>query len=136
MLKKILFNENLSTEAIVHINTIVINAEIADTPEKQYQGLSKRESLERGRGMLFIINEYGRPTFVMRDMKFSIDIIWIRDTMVVGISKNLPLPISDEPLIQYFPNSEINRVLEVPAGFTDRNNIKIGDSFKIFMPKT
>lgn len=131
-----LLKKNLSTQTVIHIKNIVINAEIADTPDERYGGLSKRESLEGGRGMLFLFNEYGRPSFVMRDMKFPIDIIWIRDNIIVDVSKNLPLPVPGEPLIQYFPNSEINRVLEVPGGFADISNIKIGDTFEVFMTKT
>ena len=120
----------------VKIGNVIVKSEVANTPQKQYKGLSGRDSLENGKGMLFVFKDYGKYRFVMRDMKFSIDIIWIRINVVVDISKNLPLPISGESLIEYIPKTEINRVLEVPAGFTDKGNIKVGDTFEIFMPKT
>lgn len=120
----------------VKIGSVIIRSEVVDTPMKKFKGLSGRESLENGTGMLFIFYGYSKPAFVMRDMKFSIDIIWIRDTTVVDISKNLPLPIAGGPLIEYAPLAEVNRVLEVPAGFSDSNNVTIGDTLGIFMPKT
>ena len=72
----------------------------------------------------------------MRDMKFSIDIIWIRDNAVVDVSENLPLPVFGNLLIEYSPSSNINKVLEVPAEFVKANNIKIGDNLEIADRKT
>lgn len=111
----------------VKIRNIIVKSEVSDTPDKRYRGLSGRESLKEGMGMLFIFNEYIKSSFVMRDMKFSIDMIWIRDNNVVDISENLPLPKNNAPLIEYSPKSEVNRVIEVEAGFVNKNQIHIGD---------
>lgn len=125
-----------SQKAEIKIGKAVINVDIAYTQEEQYKGLSGREFLKENEGMIFIYKSYKIPSFVMRDMKFSIDIIWIRDNVIVDISKNLPLPVPGKPLIEYKPISDINRVLEVLAGFTDRGKIQIGDTLEIFFPKT
>jgi len=81
--------------------------------------------------MLFVFDGYYIPTFVMRDMLFSIDIIWIKDDMVVGFEKNMPRSELDKDLIAYQPKNFINYVLEVNAGFVEQNNIKIGDKVVI-----
>src|SRR3989344_76503 len=120
----------------ITIGNVNVIAELADNPQKQYRGLSGRESLENGKGMLFIFKNYGKYPFVMRDMKFSIDIIWIRDNAVVDVSENLPLPVFGNLLIEYSPSSNINKVLEVPAEFVKANNIKIGDNLEIADRKT
>jgi uncharacterized membrane protein (UPF0127 family) len=122
--------ENYKT---VEINNKIIKVEIADTPESQYQGLSNRESLCADCGMLFKFKEKEIKTFVMRDMKFPLDIIWIDDNhrssgagIIVGISKNLAPEGSDYKNFYRSP-APVDYVLEVNAGFADENNIKVGD---------
>ena len=134
---KIFFINGKNYEIVdIKIDNTMIRSQLADNSAKRFKGLSGRESLEKDMGMLFIFDGYGKFPFVMRNMKFSIDIIWIRDNFVVDISKNLALPVLGAPLIEYAPLADINRVLEVGAGFTDSNNVKIGDTFQIIKPKT
>lgn len=114
-------------------NTIVIGdqkllVEIAQTQEELTKGLSGRQALAENQGMLFIYNGYYLPNFWMKNMLFSIDIIWIKDDIIVGIEKNIPLPSNGEELIHYRPKSFINYVLEVKAGFVDKYKIRIGDN--------
>lgn len=108
------------------INNHKINIEIADTPEEQYRGLSERENLCENCGMLFQFPDKRKVDFVMRDMKFDLDIIWISDNKIIEIDRNLPAEGS-EPKNIYNSDSLINQVLEVNAGFCDQNNIKTGD---------
>lgn len=110
----------------IKINNHKINIEIADTPEEQYRGLSERENLCENCGMLFQFPDKRKVDFVMRDMKFDLDIIWISDNKIIKIDKNLPAEGS-EPKNIYNSDSLINQVLEVNAGFCDQNNIKTGD---------
>src|SRR5690242_15708811 len=49
----------------------------ADTPAKQQQGLSGTASLPLDQGMLFIFPKDGTYAFWMKDMNYSLDIIWI-----------------------------------------------------------
>lgn len=110
----------------VIINDKIVNVEIAGTAEKHYQGLSNRENLCENCGMLFVFPDKKERTFVMRDMNFPLDIIWIDDDKIVKIDKNLPSEGSN-PKILYSSGQPVNYVLEVNAGFCDKNNIKIGD---------
>ena len=102
-----------------------LTVEIADNPEEQVQGLSDRESLRENNGMLFIFEQPIIAGFWMKDMKFSLDIIWIDENgMIIGIEKN----VSPQSYPQIFsPPSPIKYVLEVNSGWSDRNNIKTGD---------
>src|SRR5437016_1262720 len=52
--------------------------EIADTMMSKMRGLSGRDALSENNGMLFIFNGTSSSGFWMKDMKFPIDIIWIR----------------------------------------------------------
>ena len=64
-------------------------------------------------------------------MLISIDIIWINDGTVAKIDKNIEPPAPgtvDSQLKLYRPDTPIDYVLEVNAGFSDKNSIGIGDS--------
>jgi len=94
------------------------------------RGLGGRRNLPENRGLLFAYDGYYVPKFWMKDMRFSIDIIWIKDKMVVGFEKNTPVS-NQNPLPTYQPKDFVNYVLEVNAGFVDKNQIKIGDRVEI-----
>ena len=61
----------------VRINQHLIKTEIARTPYQFYQGLSKRARICVDCGMLFVFSDFDERTFVMRDMNFPLDIIFI-----------------------------------------------------------
>ncbi len=118
---------NLELKKPLFINDKKINIEVAGTSEKIARGLSGRKKLGENDGLLFVYDGYFIPAFWMKGMEFSIDIIWIKDDMVVGVEKNVPLPSgSDWPT--YRPQTFVNYVLEVNAGFVDKNGVKIGDA--------
>lgn len=110
----------------VEINGRVIGVEIADSFEKQRQGLSDREELTQGTGMLFVWDNKQVRTFWMKNMYFPLDIIWITDGQVVNISENLP-PEGEVPKNTYSSIFPVDYVLEVNAGFCQRYGIKVGD---------
>lgn len=53
------------------------DVEVADTPEKRKEGLSKVTNIEEGEGMLFIFNEPTTSYFTMKDTSIDLDIIFI-----------------------------------------------------------
>ena len=109
-----------------------IKIELADTPEKRSRGLSGRSLLEENSGMFFTFDSKDTfPSFWMKDMAIPIDIIWINDDKIVKIDKNVPVPIAgakDSDLKLYRPDKPIDYVLEVNAGFADKNSITVGQS--------
>ena len=110
----------------IKINNHEVNVELAVTSEKQIKGLSQSDILPENSGMLFIYQRYEVQNFWMKDMKFPIDIIWIKDDRIIDLTKNIPVPTSTNLLI-YKPKFPVNYVLEVNAGWTDKNNIQVGD---------
>ncbi|MFA5128720.1 MAG: DUF192 domain-containing protein [Patescibacteria group bacterium] len=114
----------------VIIDDVKVKVEIADEPMEMAKGLSNRKSLDKNHGMLFIFATPGQPAFWMKDMNFSIDIIWIKNNVVVDIAPNLPVTAA-EFLSTYTPREPANYVLEVNAGFAAEHGIKIGDKVDI-----
>ena len=102
---------------------------LADTYAKQYQGLSDRDTIKPYDGMLFVFGAPEPRTFVMRRMRFALDMIWIQGNTIVDMAANLPLePTHTEGgLVHYTGREPADKVLELPAGFIDRYDVKIGD---------
>lgn len=125
--KPVLAPENSTMEyKNIKINGYIINAEIADTLEKQEKGLSGRQTLPEGQGMLFVFGTSGHYSFWMKDMNFSLDFIWISGNEIVEIIKNVQ-PEGDQPQRILIPKNKIDKVLEVSAGVTDRMGVQEGD---------
>ena len=103
------------------------SVELAETPEELAKGLMGREKLGVNQGMLFIYDADGRPSFWMKGMLISLDIVWIdSDGVVAGIERNVPpAPAQTQPLL-YFPPRPIRYVLEIPAGRAEAAGIVTG----------
>ncbi len=122
--------ENLKTLVIGDKKNIQV--EIADNNLTRTAGLSGRENLPDDTGMLFIFPREGLQTFWMKDMKFSLDFIWISQNKIVDIIENVAAPGSfAEAPKTVTPKQQVIMVLEVPAGFVQKNNIQIGDQIKL-----
>ena len=116
----------------IHIGENNIPVEIALDGKSREKGLSGRASLPENQGMLFVFPRRGIYRFWMPDMHFSIDIIWISDNKVIGVSENL-LPETDLAHPKFYsPPEAINYALEVNAGFAKRKNIKVGDTATLY----
>ncbi len=123
----IFHNTHKQVEVVLNGKTFVMD--IADTPTKQEQGLSGHQPLADNVGMIFIFDKPGNYGFWMKDMLFPLDIIWVSDDFhIVHIEKNLAP--ETYPTI-YYPGAPSKYVLEISAGGSDQNNIKIGDLVKI-----
>lgn len=110
----------------VEINGQKIPVELAETPNEQWRGLSGREKLDAGSGMLFVFPGKGVRNFWLKDMNFPLDIIWIDENTVVKVDRNLP-PGGPAPNESYSSIWPINYVLEVNAGFAEKHDIRAGD---------
>ena len=109
------------------IGSTTIDIEIADNETKRAQGLSNRVSLPDQSGMLFIFPEPVRHSFWMKDMNFPLDFIWIKNGTAIQLSKDVP---STQPPVVLTPDDPVDQVLEVNAGFIDKNGIKVGDEVR------
>lgn len=122
-------NSSPETKVVV-INNKEINIELAKTNEERAKGLSNRDKLDENSGMLFIFEKNSKPSFWMKDTKIALDIIWINDDKIVSINKNVdPEPNKKDSQLKKYPApSEIDYVLEVNGGFSDKHGIKAGST--------
>ncbi len=112
------------------LNGLPIKLEIASSPVKQYQGLSDRVELCSECGMIFPYQTAEVRTFVMRRMNFPLDIVWINNNKVVGISENLS-PEQTGPYKPYASLVPVDTVLEINAGQAKKYNLRIGENFEL-----
>ena len=98
--------------------------EIADTEGKRIRGLSGREYLADGTGMLFLFPSSGFYGFWMKDMNFSIDILWIdEDFKIVHIERE----VHPDTYPKSFTSQEPAKyVLELNAGDALRLDLIVG----------
>ena len=107
-----------------------VGVEVVETRRAQSLGLGKRDSLAWHRGMLFV---YDEPDFIgiwMKDMRFDIDIIWLRDGRLVDMVWRAPHDPGDS-LPVYRPRELADMVLEVPAGYAQAHGWRAGDPARI-----
>lgn len=118
-----------SDARIVTIGQVTFGAEYATTIAVRSLGLSHRESLPAKTGMLFIFEDRHTTSFWMKDMKFSLDFVWIsQDCRVVDITRNVPHPApnqTDLPLYASAVPAAYN--FEINAGEADKYGLRLGD---------
>jgi uncharacterized membrane protein (UPF0127 family) len=110
-----------------------LTVEIADTPLLRTRGLSYREALAPGTGMLFVFSEPLPLSFWMYEMRFCLDIIWIENGQIVGAAESV-CPVADRHSTDtpaYSSPSAVSYVLEVPAGWMDEHGFDVGTPVKI-----
>jgi uncharacterized membrane protein (UPF0127 family) len=106
-----------------------IKVELATTPDEQQKGLSGKTNLKENEGMIFVFKNLGNYSFCMKDMNFPIDMIWIgEDLKVIYIKKNALPESYPESFGPEISDKNTKYVLEVVSGFSDKNNLKVGDS--------
>ena len=113
---------------LVQINEVNIPVELATTSAAVQKGLSGRLSLDSDKGMLFVFSRPAIYRFWMPDMHFPLDIIWIKNGIIVDISQNIPNIFDPKNPKFYTPSSPAQYVLEINADFSKNKGIKIGDS--------
>lgn len=106
-----------------------IDIMIADTDELRTKGLGGFSSLRENQGMFFVFPNTGQHGFWMKDMKISIDIIWFNEYYeVVHIEEN----VHPETYPRIYGNEIDSRyVLEMPAGFVAKHEIRVGDVIQV-----
>lgn len=108
-------------------NTIHVTR--ATTPEARQQGLSGRTGLAPDEGLLFVFEQEGNYSFWMKDMRFSIDILWIDSA---GTIVYIEPSVSPDTYPQSFdPKANALYVLELPAGYAVAHDVVVGDVVRI-----
>lgn len=112
------------------VGEVEVKVMIRDTMEGRSKGLSGYEKLEEDEGMLFVFPVLGKYGFWMKEMKFDLDVLWIKDDKVVGIIEGVKAPKEGESPVRFKPETMVNKVLEVNSGWAKKAKVKVGDSIK------
>lgn len=103
------------------------NAFVADTFWKRLIGLMFRDRLDRSECMLFIFNRARRHGIWMRNMLFSIDVVWLgRDRRVVDYVEDIGPCDGLSRCTTYYPKIEDMFIIEFGSGAVRRYGIGIG----------
>jgi len=110
-----------------------VTAELAVTDEERQLGLMFREKINPDQGMLFIFEEEGIHSFWMKNMRFSLDILWLdKDKRIVHVERNAP-PGKKPPYPSYSPVYPAKYVLELKAGSIDEHKLKVFDRLEFVL---
>jgi uncharacterized membrane protein (UPF0127 family) len=127
----IFFSTKPSTKTMVLPNGQTVSVEIADTSYKQTKGLMHRKSLGENDGMLFPHKRLAKHVFWMKNTLIPLDMIWLdAELKIVDITKNVP-PCVTSSCPTYMPAQQALYTLEVNAGYSDKQDLKIGDTLKL-----
>ena len=102
--------------------TATLDVEVADTPAKLAAGLSSRDSLARGQGMLFVIRQRGSG-FWMKDVSIPLSVAFVSSCgVILDLQDMAPfdLTLHDSPLDYGFG-------LETNRGWFEENSVRVGD---------
>ncbi|MFQ6135862.1 MAG: DUF192 domain-containing protein [Candidatus Hydrothermarchaeales archaeon] len=111
-----------------------INVEVANTLGTMRNGLMFREDLGTMEGMIFMFEREDLYAIWMKNMRFSIDVIWLdEDLRIVHIEEDAP-PCENGACPSYLPEVPAKYVLEVESGFVEQNGIAIGERVSLNRP--
>jgi len=100
--------------------------EIADTPETRAAGLSKRASLDAGRGMFF--DKAG--IYWMKDVNFPLDLTFV--TKEGEVLETVAMPVDKGGVFHYSPSAanavKAAHAIETPLGFLAAHGVRPGDT--------
>ncbi len=115
---------------------VIIQAELADTPQKRAEGLMYREHLPPDRGMLFTFSQAQAWVFWMKNTKIPLDLIWINEKkQIVHIEQRVPICTrTDDSCPQYRPNEGALYVLELAAGRAESLKLQRGSKLQFKIP--
>ncbi len=124
------FDQKLADKKGVVIGDTSLVVEVVSDKEGQEKGLSNREVLEEGTGMFFIFNEKDFHSIWMKDMKISLDVLWFNEfgEIIFFVENMSP---DTYPTI-YTPPQKAKYIIEAPAGFIKKEEIKLGDTIEFY----
>ena len=115
---------------VCHLDNCV-TVEVVSKQDDMERGLMYRVGLDQNKGMLFVFANDDKYSFWMKNMRFSLDILWIGvDGQIVFIGPDIPA-CSADPCPVYTPDKEARYVLELNSGFTATRHWKVGDKLDL-----
>lgn len=121
------FSGNREAQMVIG-DRVTYNIEVVSDPISQAKGLSGRKLLSEDAGMLFVFNGAAPRSFWMNQMNFSIDVVWIENFKVIGVSENISHPTPKQGAVATMKSpAPADMVLEINAGQVAAQGIRIGD---------
>lgn len=97
---------------------------LTDTEQRKITGLSGSKPLKDYEGMLFQFSVPGRYGFWMKDMKYSLDFLYLRNNKVVEVRTDVSPETYPDIIL---PTVDFDSMIEMNAGSTSKLNLHIGD---------
>lgn len=116
----------------IQVGAVHVTAEIADTEEKQMQGLMFRESLTGNNGMLFVFPNEEPRSFWMKNTIIDLSIAYISaKKVIIDIQEMKATSLMEVEPPAYPSNGPAMYALEMPKNWFEKNKIKVGDKIKL-----
>ena len=105
--------------------------ELVADPDSRRQGLMGRASLAAGEGMLFDFPEGTRPAIWMRNMRMSLDLLFVdENAQLVQVFAEVP-PCTAQPCAIYQADQVLRFVIEVAPGTAETLGLEVGDQLDL-----
>lgn len=109
---------------------VLLEVDIADTPELRGKGLMGREELDDDEGMAFLFFEDTFAGFYMKDTLIPLSIAFFRQDGTIVEILDMD-PCEEEPCPTYMPRVAYRGAIEVNQGAFERLGIEVGDEVRI-----
>lgn len=116
-----LLNQDKNARLRTSQRTFILD--VAQTPDEQEKGLGGRQTLATDHGMIFIYPTEDTRCFWMKDMRFSLDMIWLDASYKVTHVESLVTP---ETYPMSFCGKNAQYIIELPAGAAAQSHIAPG----------
>lgn len=110
-------------------NTILLQLEIASTPEERDQGLMNRPSLDPDAGMIFVWTQPVQESFWMENTLIPLTVAFLAPDGTLQETQDM----APETLTLHTPAQPYQYAIEANQGFFQRNGIQIGDRFQLHL---
>ncbi len=117
--------------ALADGNYLNVSCQVADDPFERSKGLQHRKHLPEGEGMLFVFDDPKSVNFIMPNMNFPLDIIFVAPNgTVLNVEEAEPedpgTPSSE--YVRYKSDGEVMWVVEINQGLSRQYGIGPGTS--------
>ena len=117
----------LRVNALWLTKDLKVKCAVADTPAKKRLGLQGHSKLTDSQGMYFPYVKYSNVTFHQGSVPFSLDLLFLRDNVVVEVEEFTKVGSSDR-----WSCSGCDGVLEVNGGWCADKRVCLGDEIALF----
>jgi uncharacterized membrane protein (UPF0127 family) len=110
----------------VSIGDAISYAQVADTDSSREKGLSGSKPLAENESMLFVFDVPSRWGMWMKDMHYSLDIVWLDSSKKIVHTEQHIAP--DTYPKAFLPQKDAQYVVELPAGYIQRHSVMVGQT--------